>query len=298
MEKTSTEITMDTAYFEDSNGRKAKAFLAVVATESVLQEVEKKNSSEKVRNAVEVIRSLPTASQDELSYSEKDYARILRRSVNSGLSDSVYVVTLADRLEANMPTGDNLSFSRAQKGMWDSTVVQAIATVARQHPQMQSRNADFKKMSAQNLTLQAFSPLDAFAQNDAFAVFCRMKFHGNIREGYVVDKNGALGPLSRALLFESMAAVEQAVKRWRNTFQTLPQVQVVNLKMQVASLGPVLPTLGAGGYYAANLDLDHSVIHEIGAQLQRKAIEQALDTASVEQIEQALERKSQLQRKM
>lgn len=291
---------MDKAYFEDANGRKGVAFFAVVATEEVLQAVEQKKPTAKVLEAVKQIRNLPQVDCKKLDYSENQYFITLAHAENSSVLGSAYVMTMSQDLERNLPADRlRLTTAEAQKNICDESIAEAISVVARQHAVMQSRSSDIKKFLKQNLELKSFSPVDDFAQNDAFAVFCRLKFGTTVQEGYVVDKDGRLGPLSRALLFESMAAVEHAVKRWRNTFDALPHVQVVNLKMQVTSLGPVLPTLGAAGYHASNNDLDNSVIHEIGAQMQRKAIEQALEDASVEQIEQALERKShQVKRKM
>lgn len=284
---------MDKAYFEDVSGRKGVAIFAVVATEEILQAVEQKTPTSKVLEAVKRIRALPQVNSEKLEYNENLYLSTLAHAENSSVLGPAYVVTMAEELAINMRADRlRLTMAEAQKTICDESIAEAISVVARQHVVMQSRTSEIKKFLKQKLELKSFSPIDDFAQNDAFAVFCRMNFRGNIEEGYVVDKDGHLGPLSRALLFESMAAVEHAVKRWRNTFDGLPQVQVVNLKMQVTSLGPVLPTLGAAGYRAANNDLDNSVIHEIGAQMQRKAIERALEDASVEQIEQALERKA------
>lgn len=291
---------MDKAYFEDENGRKGAAFFAVVATEELLQAVEQKKPTAKVLEAIKQIRALPQVDHKKLEYSENQYFITLAHAENSSVLGSAYVMTMSQDVGRNLPTERlRLTPAEAQKMVCNESIAEAISVVARQHTVMQSRSSEIKKFLKQNLTLKSFSPVDDFAHNDAFAVFCRLKFGGNVQEGYVVDKDGRLGPLSRALLFESMAAVEHAAKRWRNTFNGLPHVQVVNLKMQVASLGPVLPTLGAAGYRAAYNDLDNSVIHEIGAQMQRKAIEQALEDASVEQIEQALERKaSGVKRKM
>lgn len=291
---------MDKAYFEDANGRKGVAFLAVVATEEILQAVEQKTPTSKVLEAVKQIRALPQVNSETLDYHENEYLITLAHAENSSVLGPAYVMTMAQDLERNMPAGRlRLTMAEAQKTICNESIAEAISVVARHHAVMQSRPSEIKKFIKQNVVLKCFSPVDDFAQNDAFAVFCRLKFRGSVEEGYVVDKDGHLGPLSRALLFESMPAVEHAVKRWRNTFDGLPHVQVVNLKMQVTSLGPVLPTLGAAGYNASNNDLDNSVIHEIGAKMQRKAIEQALEDASVEQIEQALARKShQVKRKM
>lgn len=60
---------MDKAYFEDANGRKGVAFLAVVATEEILQAVEQKNPTSKVLEAVKRIRALPQVNSETLKES-------------------------------------------------------------------------------------------------------------------------------------------------------------------------------------------------------------------------------------
>ena len=128
-------------------------------------------------------------------------------------------------------------------------------------------------------TLHLFDPMQEFSEKGCVALFCTKK---DGTEGYV-QKNGQLGPLSKAVLFENERDAQANIQR-SSMYTGLGKVQAVMLNVSVAGLGNMLINPNP---YDDETDFANTSINTIDAYAQKKKIKDALKMASVEQLEEA-----------
>ena len=136
-----------------------------------------------------------------------------------------------------------------------------------------------KGLRDETLTLHTFNPLLAFSQTECVALFCSQK---DGTEGYI-QRDGSLGTLSKALVFESQQDAQKDINR-RNVFERYKDIQMVNLNMAVSSLGERIVNKKA---WHSQTDFSRSSIHDVDALAQKNKIKQALEQASIEQLQEA-----------
>ena len=137
-----------------------------------------------------------------------------------------------------------------------------------------------KELKKGNLTLHTFDPLEDFSQKQCVALFCTLK---NGSEGFI-QRNGSLGTLSKATLFENPQDAVAEIGR-RGVYMEYDDIQSVWVNITVSELGPMIKS-PAGD---PTTDYTNSSIEKVSAFAQRQKIVEALKTASVEQLSKAYE---------
>ena len=135
-----------------------------------------------------------------------------------------------------------------------------------------------KRLKDGTFTINTFDPLSDFAEKKCVALFCTMK---DGTEGYV-QKSGSLGPLSKALLFESERDARASVNR-QSIYYSYDGLQLVNLSVSVESLGERIENTKA----RSGTDFNKTSIFGVGALATKKKIQDALKHASLDQLAEA-----------
>lgn len=137
-----------------------------------------------------------------------------------------------------------------------------------------------KDMDKGRLTLNMFDAVTEFGEGDCVALFCATE-----KEEGFIQKNGDLGPLSKAMIFNNQRDAESAVRRI-SAFGHYNQFQVVKIEMRVSEVGSIIQnTIGQTSH------LSTSVIASVESAVQKKALQEALEQVSRDEIEQELQKR-------
>lgn len=132
------------------------------------------------------------------------------------------------------------------------------------------------------LKLNMFDAVSEFGEGDCVALFCATENE----EGFI-QKNGDLGALSKAMIFNNERDAQSAVKRI-SAFYRYSQFQVVKIEMRVSEVGNIIENP-----QGLNSSLGTSVIASVESAVQKKALQEALEQVSRDEIEQELEKRNQ-----
>lgn len=131
------------------------------------------------------------------------------------------------------------------------------------------------------LSLNRFDAVTEFGEGDCVALFCATKN----QEGFI-QKNGDLGALSKAMIFNNERDAESAVKRI-SAFARFSQFQAVKVEMRVAEMGKIIQHS-----HGQESFLGTSVIASVESAVQKKALQQALEQVSRDEIEHELQKRN------
>lgn len=266
---------MEKIFFTNAKGQKSPAVWCGIAGENALQDLERGKLSSAAQQAIAVIRLQPSVAVADLHYSTWGVFR-------SNKEKNVYAV-VGHGSWSNVLDHNRLSIDESQ---WDMGQPQEHVFAAAKILSRLSSYIDNPKNSRALLntpdafTRHHFSPVHDFAVSTSFAFYCCTK---NGQEGYL-DKNGSLGPLSKAQTYDNEMEMHAAMSR-QSTFRYYDQLQIVNLSMAVTGLGDLVSCPRNLNGQVANFT--NAAIYDVGAYVQKRAIEDALKQASFEQIEQA-----------
>lgn len=300
-------------YFVDETGRKAAPSWAYIATSKRLQDLEDllnnkwethKKASE-LRAALDVIRSTPMVPStvvgssyqmgQHTKYTPQDvYALLTAANFNLALQ-SHQINTSEDVLRLSLETGPN--------------VIQAMKLWNRAWDQVENGNGDDPLFTLQGvprhqaiqkglkdgkITIESFVPRNDFASTESFALFTGVQTRQGWKEGYL-NASGNLVPLSQAKLYDSLGSAESAMGR-SHSVSYYSEVQIVRLNLAVSGVESVLTSSKSG----VTSDLSSSCIQTVAADVQKQAIQTALQQASDEQLREQWEerRSTSIKRKM
>lgn len=300
-------------YFVDETGRKAAPSWAYIATSKRLQDLEDllnnkwethKKASE-LRAALDVIRSTPMVPStvvgssyqmgQHTKYTPQDvYALLTAANFNLALQ-SHQINTSEDVLRLSLETGPN--------------VIQAMKLWNRAWDQVENGNGDDplftlqgvprhqaiqKGLKDSKITIESFVPRNDFASTESFALFTGVQTRQGWKEGYL-NASGNLVPLSQAKLYDSLGSAESAMGR-SHSVSYYSEVQIVRLNLAVSGVESVLTSSKSG----VTSDLSSSCIQTVAADVQKQAIQTALQQASDEQLREQWEerRSTSIKRKM
>lgn len=279
---------MNLPYFVDENNRKSIPIFEAVANEDILQAVEQTlnpsvASDKKIVDAIALLRKLPLVKVDQLGNRWKTRALINGQTqVYAAVVPDTYAMVLkADLLK--------LSMSAVKATLNNTGLPAAIALVSKRATAMNTNTGKKIQKMQKNIkndlwSLPEYSAIDSFAQAPSFALFTRFT---NGKEGFM-DKHGDLGPLSKAQTYDSEEDVLSSLRRL-SMFRYIAKMQLVKLNVTVVGLGDTVtsPHYKGGKSWHGDIDLTGATIYEVGALLQRQAIENALSQASREQLDEA-----------
>lgn len=159
---------------------------------------------------------------------------------------------------------------QALKGLYKTSKI-ALAK------KLQTLKADVEKG---RLKLNMFDAVAEFGEGDCVALFCATEK----QEGFI-QKNGDLGSLSKAMIFNNERDAESAVRRI-SAFGYYSQFQVVKIEMRVAEVGSIIQnTIGQTSH------LSTSVIASVESAVQKRALQNALEQVSRDEIEHELQKR-------
>lgn len=280
---------MNLPYFVDEKNRKSIPQFEAVANEDLLKNLEQAvsvpptSADKKLLAAIALLRTLPVVKVADLGNRWKTRNLIKNQT-------QVYAAVVPDTY-ATVLRGDALSLTASiVKSTLNTTdLPAAIALVSKRHHDFNSNTGKKIQKMQKSIEkglwkLEGYSAIDTFAQAPSYALFTR---YSNGKEGYM-GKNGELGPLSKAQTYDSEEDMHAFIRR-HSLFRYIAKMQVVKLNMIVVGLGGIAtsPHYKGGSTWNGDIDLNGSTIYEVGALLQRQAIEEALSQASREQLDQA-----------
>lgn len=279
---------MNLPYFVDDNNRKSIPIFEAVANEDILKAVEQTITTStpadtKLRNAIALLRTLPVVKVEQLGNRWKT------RALSNG-QIQVYAAVVPDTyatvLKADLLT---LNLSVVKSTLNNTALPAAIALLSKHATAMNTNTGKKIQKMQKNLnsglwSLSEYSAIDSFAQAPSFALFTRFT---NGKEGFM-GKNGELGPLSKAQTYDSEEDMLSSLRRL-SIFRYIAKMQLVKLNVTVVGLGDTVtsPHYKGGKLWHGDIDLTGATIYEVGALLQRQAIENALSQASREQLDEA-----------
>lgn len=273
---------MNYVYYTDEKNNKLLPQWVAVADEDSLKAYEKSHPNrEDVRAAIELIRQLPIYDIKNKNYSIEFYPRNWTCSYDKNLyivlntaRPSVYLylselkVTKED-LDTGLPTKEFIAAIELLLSLNKNGVGSDVSNWKKLR----------KNIDSGAYKLNEFSPMDAFTSSFSYALFCR---NDDKSEGYLTEKG--LGPLSRALTYDSLEEMEAAFNR-QSHFKDYEHLQIVKIKLEVDSLGELkkMPRYSPP-YWGGKTDLTGASIYQIANDVQRNNIEKALKQASEQQI--------------
>lgn len=280
---------MKLPYFLDEKNRKSIPVLEAVTTKDILQVLEKSVASPpthvdtKLLEAISVLRTLPLVKVEQLGNRWKTRALIAGQThvYATVVPDPYTTVLRADALSLTALTVKTI--------LKNTDLPAAIALLSKYHsdlnPNTGKKIQKMQKSIEKGLwKLEEYSAIDTFAQAPSYALFTR---YSNGKEGFM-GKNGDLGPLSKAQTYDSEEDMHAFIRR-HSIFRYIEKMQVVKLNMSVIGLGDTVtsPHYKGSNTWNGQVDLNAATIYEVGALLQRQAIEDALTQASREQLDEA-----------
>lgn len=280
---------MNLPYFIDEKNRKSIPQFEAVAQEDLLTSLEQlvntppTPADKKLLAAIALMRTLPVVKVTDLGNRWKTRDLIKNQS-------EVYAAVVPDTYTTVL-RGDALSLTASTvKATLNATALPAAIALLSKHHHAFNSNTGKKIQKMQKSIekglwkLEEYSAIDTFAQAPSYALFTR---YSNGKEGYM-GKNGELGPLSKAQTYDSEEDMHAFIRR-HSLFRYIEKMQVVKLNMSVVGLGSTVtsPHYKGGNTWHGQIDLNGATIYEVGALLQRQAIEDALSQASREQLDQA-----------
>ena len=279
---------MNLPYFVDENNRKSIPIFEAVANEDILQAVEQTlnpsvASDKKIVDAIALLRTLPVVKVEQLGNRWKTRMLINGQTqVYAAVVPDTYAMVLkADLLKVGLPA--------VKETLNNTALPAAIAVVSKRTTAMNTNTGKKIQKMQKNIknglwSLPQYSAIDSFAQAPSFALFTRFT---NGKEGFM-DKHGDLGPLSKAQTYDSEEDLHSSLRRL-SMFRYIAKMQLVKLNMSVVGLGDTVtsPHYKGGKSWQGDIDLNGATIYEVGALLQRQAIENALSQASREQLDEA-----------
>lgn len=269
-------------YTDEKNNKLLPQWVAVAHEESLKKYEQIHPEREDVRQAVALIRSLPIYKVKDPQYKIGASTKNWKTGYNS---DLYYIVLTTARPSVYMHLVDlNITQKDLAVGLPTQEFITAIELLVSLNKNgIGSDLSNWKRLrkniDSKAYTLHEFSPKDAFTSSVSYALFCR-KEDGS--EGYLTE-NG-LGPLSRAITYDSLEEMEAAFNR-QARFKYHEHLQIVKIKSEVDSLGELkkMPHYSSRNW-GKKTDLNGSVIYEIANDVQRNNIEKALQQASEQQI--------------
>lgn len=280
---------MNLPYFIDEKNRKSIPQFEAVANEDLLKSLEQTvsipntSADKKLLAAIALMRTLPVVQVADLGNRWKTRNLIKNQT-------QVYAAVVPDTYTTVL-RGDALSLttSTVKSTLKAKDLPAAIALLCKYddnfNPNTGKKIQKMQKSIEKGLwNLEEYSAIDTFAQAPSYALFTR---YSNGKEGFM-GKNGELGPLSKAQTYDSEEDMRAFVRR-HSLFRYIEKMQVVKLNMSVVGLGDTVtsPHYKGGSTWHGQVDLNGATIYEVGALLQRQAIEDALSQASREQLDQA-----------
>ena len=279
---------MNLPYFVDDNNRKSIPQFEAVANEDMLQALEKDlapttTANKKLIAAIAVLRAQPLVKIEQLGCRWKSRALIHGQT-------HVYAAVVPDTY-AMLLKSDQLQLSASTvKATLNNNLLPAAISLVSKYTDMTNANTGKKIQKMQKSIekglwrMEEYSAIDTFAQAPSYALFTR---YANGKEGFM-GKNGDLGPLSKAQTYDSEEEMHSSIRR-HSLFRYIAKMQLVKLNMTVVGLGDTVtsPHYNNGKLWNGDVDLTGATIYEVGALLQRKAIEDALNHASREQLDEA-----------
>lgn len=277
---------MNLPYFVDEKNRKSVPVYIPLVCETVLGAWESQYAdTPKIIEAIATVRKQPRVPLTSVGM------RIYRLKQYYAGDELAYAAVVPDTF-GNVLRNNNLKVTATDltDTLNNTELGKAILTLVRLSSSSQPFNDEcrpallrmHKGLGSGSWRVEPFSPLEMFAQTQSFALFTR--FH-NGNEGYL-DKNGSLGPLSKAQTYDSEEELLSALRR-HTVFHYIGKMQVVKLNMQVTGVGNEVVSPMYNGNTYSRVDLTGSTIHEVAAMVQKRAIEQALEHASREQLDEA-----------
>ncbi len=280
---------MNLPYFVDEKNRKSIPQFEAVANEDLLKSLEQgvsvppTSADKKLLAAIAVLRALPVVNVADLAnrWKTRNVVKSQTQVYAAVVPDTYATVLRADAL--------SLTASTVKSTLKNTGLPAAIALVSKYrsdfNPNTGKKIQKMQKSIEKGLwKLEEYSAIDTFAQAPSYALFTR---YSNGKEGFM-GKNGDLGPLSKAQTYDSEEDMHSFIRR-HSIFRYIEKMQVVKLNMSVIGLGDTVtsPHYKGGNTWNGQVDLNAATIYEVGALLQRQAIEDALSQASREQLEQA-----------
>lgn len=300
-------------YFVDEKNRKAAPSWGYIATPQKIQWLESLLDNDwsthkrvpQLREALDVIRSAPLVPTAIASGSYQMivdtqngvpnvYALVTAASFNLALQ-SHQLHSTEQSVHTSLKTGLNvIQAMKAWNKVWDQFENGNGDNPLFQMHGVQRHQTIQKGIAEGNITMEQFVPRNDFASTESFALFTSVQTPQGLQEGYL-NTPGNLVPLSQAKLYDSLASAESAMNRSYSVKQ-YQEVQIVRLNLAVSGIEGVLTSPNPH----RNTDLGDSCIQTVAADVQKQAIQTALQQASEEQLrEQWEERQSpSIKRKM
>lgn len=178
---------------------------------------------------------------------------------------------------------NKLSIQEAEmKAYFNDDMLQALKAVykATKNPVAKKLQTITSGLDKGLLTRNMFDAVSEFGEGDCVALFCADKD----KEGFI-QKNGDVGALSKAMIFNNERDAESAVNRL-SAFWRFSQFQIVKVEMSVAKLGGIIEIA-----YGESC-LDTSVIASVESAVQKKSLQRALEQVSRDEIEQELQKRN------
>lgn len=300
------------AYFVDEKERKAAPAWSYIATPGRLQYIEDVlnkhaqdiENADTLRRAIKVLRSTPLMSSEavmtcyrmisDTQYTTQNvHALVTAANFNTALQSSQLNADLPF-LNAALDQGPTVIAAMKELNKWGGECYsndKPLFTLAgaSRHKVIQ------KGLTNGNIRIEQFVPRNDFASTESFALFSCIKTPQGLLEGYL-NTPGNLVPLSQAKLYESLASAESAMARSGSVAQ-YGEVQIVRLNIAVAGMEHISKSHRTDCLVA---HLEESCIQTVASDVQKSAIEAALQQATDEQLRhQYEERKSpSVKRKM
>lgn len=298
-------------YFVDEKNRKAAPSWAYIATPKKLQWLESLLDNEwasdpkadQLRDALTVLRATALVPSTVVSGSYqmgKDtkhtpqdvYALATAANFNLALQSS-QMHTTQEQLDASLNNGLNaIKAMKIWNSAWDRKAngdepLFSLFGVPR-HKFLQ------KGLANGTLSVEQFVPRNDFASTESFALFTYVKTPQGWQEGYL-NAAGNTVPLSQAKLYDSLGSAESAMDRSYSVRQHA-EVQIVRLSLAVSGIENVLKSPSPQRIN----NLADSCIQTVAADVQKQAIQNALQQASDEQLREQWEERQtpSIKRKM
>lgn len=273
---------MSLVYYTDEKNNKLLPQWVAVADEDSLKAYEKSHPNrEDVRNAIAIVRQLPIYDIKNKNYNIEFYPRNWTCSYDKNL----YIVLNTARPSVYLHLSDlKIAQKDLDAGLPTKEFISAIELLLSLNKNGVGSDVSNWKKLRHNIDsgvykLNEFSPTEAFTSSSSYALFCR---YDDKSEGYLTEKG--LGPLSRAITYDSLEEMEAAFNR-QSHFKSYEYLQIVKIKSEVESLGELkkMPRYSPP-YWGGKTDFTGASIYQIANDVQRNNIEKALKQASEQQI--------------
>lgn len=220
-------------------------------------------------NDAEIIKSLPVVTIKRNGWFKVSGHRILSLHPAKNFLEVNNLRVSQSDLDAHL---NNHELIQALKGVYKST----------KNPLAKKIQTLKNDLDKGRLKLNVFDAVSEFGEGDCVALFCATEH----QEGFI-QKNGELGALSKAMIFNNERDAESATKRI-SAFYQYSQFQAVKVDMRVSGMGKIIQNSHGQASF-----LRTSVIASVESAVQKKSLQDALEQVSRDEIEEELKKRNQ-----